>query len=84
MVLGIAALVACIGISLGFRELRHTYASMQTALANLKESGDSAENGSADPEASDFRGKLSTVTATMNEAMNEIDVSVAAADTSKA
>tara|TARA_R110002111_G_scaffold186233_1_gene252135 strand:+ start:349 stop:1239 length:891 start_codon:yes stop_codon:yes gene_type:complete len=84
VVLGIAALVACIGISLGFRELRHTYASMQTALANLKESGDSAENGSADPEASDFRGKLSTVTATMNEAMNEIDVSVAAADTSKA
>ena len=80
--LGVAALVACIGISLGFRELRHTYAAMQNALAAIKEKGDGSPPD--DPDADEYRARLGSVTATVEEAMNEIDVSAAAADSSKA
>lgn len=81
--LGVAAFVAGIGISLGFRELRHTYAAMQTALSVVKEKGEGTPPG--DSSADEFRAKLGSVTATVEEAMNEIDVSAAAAaDSSKA
>lgn len=81
--LGVAALVACIGISFGFRELRHTYAAMQAALAAIREKGDGAAPG--DPDADEYRARLGSVTATVEEAMNEIDISAAAAsDSSKA
>lgn len=80
--LGVAALVAAIGISLGFRELRHTYAAMQTALSVVKEKGERAPPD--DPDTDEFSAKLGSVTATVEEAMNEIDVSAAAADSSKA
>jgi len=83
--LGIAALVACIGISFGFRELRHTYAAMQTALAGIKGSDDDPGTPIADDaEANEFRDKLGSVTAAVDEAMTEIEVSAAAADGSKA
>lgn len=84
--LGVAALVGCLGISFGFRELRHTYASMQNALAGIKGGGEAGmANSAGNPEASDFRVRLGAVTATVDEAMNEIEISAAAAaDSSKA
>lgn len=84
ILLGITALVAWIGISFGFRELRHTYAAMQTALARVREA-DGAESGNTDnQEASDFRVKLGSVTKTVDEAMTEIEVSAASSGSSKA
>jgi len=85
VLLGVAALLACIGVSFVFRELRHTYAAMQTALASIKNSGESAaEDASGDVEVSDFKVKLGTVTATVEEAMNEIEISATAANNAKA
>lgn len=82
--LGISALVAWIGISFGFRELRHTYAAMQTALAGVRET-DGAESGASDDqETSDFRVKLGSVTKTVDEAMTQIEVSAASTGGSKA
>lgn len=84
ILLGITALVAWIGISFGFRELRHTYAAMQMALAKVKES-DAAEGEVAEnQETSDFRVKLGSVTKTVDEAMSQIEVSAATNDSSKA
>lgn len=83
VLLGVAALLAGIGISLGFRELRHTYAAMQTALSVVKEKGEAVP--SDNPDADEYRAKLGSVTATVEEAMNQIDISAAAAaDNSKA
>ena len=84
ILLGITALVAWIGISLGFRELRHTYAAMQTALVRVRESGGSEGSASDDQETSDFRVKLGSVTKTVDEAMTQIEVSAASSDSSKA
>jgi len=82
--LGVAALVACVGISFGFRELRHTYAAMQTALAGIKGGGDvSGDPPAGDAEANEFRHKLGSVTSTVDEAMSELEISASAADGSK-
>lgn len=82
--LGIAALVACVGISFGFRELRQTYAAMQTALAGISGSGGVAGAPLAgDAEADEFRHKLGSVTTTIEEAMSELEISATAADSSK-
>lgn len=84
ILLGITALVAWIGISFGFRELRHTYAAMQLALARVKESDMGDSDAADDKETSDFRSKLGSVTRTVDEAMTQIEVSAAAKDSSKA
>jgi hypothetical protein len=83
-ILGIAALVGCVGISFGFRELRHTYAAMQRALAEIKGSGETPNSALADDaEANEFRHKLGSVTATVDEAMTEIEISATTVDGSK-
>lgn len=82
--LAISALVALIGISFGFRELRHTYASMQAALTIVKESGGHVVDASEDRETAEFSEKLESVTQTMDEAMTEIEVSATSADAPKA
>ena len=85
VLLGVAALLACIGVSFVFRELRHTFAAMQTALAGIKNPSESAaEDASGDVEVSDFKVKLGTVTATLEEVMNEIEISATAVDNAKA
>lgn len=84
ILLAISALVAWIGISFGFRELRHTYAAMQLALARVKETGTVDGDVEDDKETSDFRVKLGSVTKTVDEAMSQIEVSAASTDSSKA
>lgn len=89
ILLGISAVVAWIGISFGFRELRHTYASMQLALATVKKSHDAegketGDQDMSDQETADFRVRLGSVTKTVDEAMTQIEVSAASNDSSKA
>lgn len=84
VLLAISALVALIGISFGFRELRHTYASMQAALAIVRAPGSHVADATEDQETADFGEKLESVTKTMDEAMTEIEVSAASADAPKA
>lgn len=84
ILLGISALVAWIGISFGFRELRHTYTAMQTALARVKEPDGRDDSGADDQETADFRMKLGSVTKTVDEAMTQIEVSADTNDSPKA
>lgn len=84
VLLAISGLVALLGISFGFRELRHTYSAMQVALAKVREAGVSEGDAIDDQEIQDFRVKLGSVTRTVDEAMSQIDVSAASVDSSKA
>jgi hypothetical protein len=83
--LAIAALIAGLGISLGFRELRHTYASMQAALARVRASETTDIKATAEnTEDIDFRAKLGTVTATVDDVLNQIEASAVAPGNQKA
>ena len=84
IVLAISGFVAFLGISFGFRELRHTYSAMQVALAKVRESGGADGDAVDDQETKDFKVKLGSVTRKVDEAMSQIAVSAASTDSSKA
>jgi hypothetical protein len=84
VLLGVSGLVALVGISFGFRELRHTYSAMQAALAKVRESGGTDGDVIEDQEVEDFKTKLGSVTRTMDEAMTQIEVSAATSGITKA